>query len=54
MTLDDVKTIQAALTELGIAIIRDPSEEYMWTLHQRRVYEAATQILKREREKCQD
>lgn len=49
MTLSDVDKIQLALDELGLALIRPASEEFMWTLHQRKLYEQATQTLNQER-----
>lgn len=49
MTLHDVDKIQLALDELGMALIRDTNEEFVWTLHQRKLYETATQTLNEER-----
>lgn len=51
MTHADVEAIQAALDELGIAMVIGVE---CWTLHQRRLYERATRILNKERERLND
>jgi hypothetical protein len=51
MTLEDVKTIQLALDELGIAMLIVDDPNYLFTLHQRRLYEKATHVLNNERER---
>lgn len=51
MDLAGVKAIQLALDELGIAMILVDDPHYMFTYHQRTLYEKATKVLNKERER---